>query len=204
MLGNLRHTFLKKNTKGGGGNYANIDSSAMTTGQKGKLESFFIPAQEKHCLTFWYYVDSASGAILKVKTKVRALIFLSRYTFQVSKGNTNNEYFFSIIPILVCANKTMFFSLGFSLLFVCKRVEKLLFSLKACSLDEATLLKLTSSGTGWKQARVDIPVDTHGRQIIFEAERGNSASDVAIDDVSFSNKECPPGNAFYHFRIILI
>lgn len=119
--------------KGGGGNYANIDSSAMTTGQKGKLESFFIPAQEKHCLTFWYYVDSASGAILKVKTK-------------------------------------------------------------ACSLDEATLLKLTSSGTGWKQARVDIPVDTHGRQIIFEAERGNSASDVAIDDVSFSNKECPPAD----------
>lgn len=101
--------FFFKNTKGGGGNYANIDSSAMTTGQKGKLESFFIPAQEKHCLTFWYYVDSASGAILKVKTKVRALIFLSRYIFQVSKGKTNNEYFFSIIPILVCANKTMFF-----------------------------------------------------------------------------------------------
>lgn len=96
------------------------------------------------------------------------------------------------------------FLLVFSLLLVSKREEKWLFSLKACSLDEATLLKLTSSGTGWKQARVDIPVDTHGRQIIFEAERGNSASDVAIDDVSFSNKECPPGNAFYHFRIILI
>lgn len=79
-----------------------------------------------------------------------------------------------------------------------------LFSLKACSLDETTLLKLTRSGTGWKQARVDIPVDNHGRQIIFEAERGNSASDVAIDDVSLSNKECPPGNFFYYFRVILI
>lgn len=79
-----------------------------------------------------------------------------------------------------------------------------LFSLKACSLDETTLLKMTSSGTGWKQARVDIPVDNHGRQIIFEAERGNSASDVAIDDVSLSNKECPPGNFFYYFRVILI
>lgn len=74
-----------------------------------------------------------------------------------------------------------------------------LFSLKACSLDETTLLKLTRSGTGWKQARVDIPVDNHGRQIIFEAERGNSASDVAIDDVSLSNKECPPGNFFILF-----
>lgn len=74
-----------------------------------------------------------------------------------------------------------------------------LFSLKACSLDETTLLKMTSSGTGWKQARVDIPVDNHGRQIIFEAERGNSASDVAIDDVSLSNKECPPGNFFILF-----
>lgn len=58
---------------------------------------------------------------------------------------------------------------------------------------------MTSSGTGWKQARVDIPVDNHGRQIIFEAERGNSASDVAIDDVSLSNKECPPGNFFILF-----
>lgn len=110
MLGNLRHTFLKKNTKGGGGNYANIDSSAMTTGQKGKLESFFIPAQEKHCLTFWYYVDSASGAILKVKTKVRALIFLSRYTFQVSKGYTNNDFFFRLFPFWFVQTKQCFSS----------------------------------------------------------------------------------------------
>lgn len=102
--------FFKKNTKGGGGNYANIDSSAMTTGQKGKLESFFIPAQEKHCLTFWYYVDSASGAILKVKTKVRALIFLSRYTFQVSKGYTNNDFFFRLFPFWFVQTKQCFSS----------------------------------------------------------------------------------------------
>ncbi|XP_022315384.2 MAM and LDL-receptor class A domain-containing protein 1-like isoform X2 [Crassostrea virginica] len=117
--------------KGGQGYYVNIDSSSMTAGQKSKLESFFIPSLEKHCLTFWYYVDGASGATLKVKTK-------------------------------------------------------------ACSMDESTLLSLTSSRSGWKQARVDIPVDIHGRQIVFEAERGNSASDVAIDDVYLSNKECPP------------
>lgn len=72
LCSEIKQNILLKNTKGGGGNYANIDSSAMTTGQKSKLESFFIPMQEKRCLTFWYYVDSASGAILKVKTKVRA------------------------------------------------------------------------------------------------------------------------------------
>lgn len=90
------------------------------------------------------------------------------------------------------SNKCFFFSSIFFYNLYLK--SRKLFSLKACSLDETTLLKMTSSGTGWKQARVDIPVDNHGRQIIFEAERGNSASDVAIDDVSLSNKECPPGN----------
>lgn len=42
MLGNLRYIFFKKNIKGGGGNYVNIDSSVMIMGQKGKLEFFFI------------------------------------------------------------------------------------------------------------------------------------------------------------------
>ncbi|XP_061175697.1 MAM and LDL-receptor class A domain-containing protein 1-like [Saccostrea echinata] len=119
--------------KGGNGYYVNIDSASMTTGQTSRLESFYVPAHEKHCLTFWYFVDGASGAILHVKAK-------------------------------------------------------------ACSMDEATLLKLTSSRMGWVQARVDIPVDIHGRQIVFEAKRGNSASDVAIDDVTLSNKECPPAD----------
>ena len=64
-------------------------------------------------------------------------------------------------------------------------------------MDESNLLSLTSSGSGWKQARVDIPVDIHGRQIVFEAERGNSASDVAIYDVYLSNKECPPRNSLF-------
>lgn len=95
------------------------------------------------------------------------------------------------------SNKCFFFSSIFFYNLYLK--SRKLFSLKACSLDETTLLKLTRSGTGWKQARVDIPVDNHGRQVIFEAERGNSASDVAIDDVSLSNKECPPGNFFILF-----
>lgn len=96
------------------------------------------------------------------------------------------------------SNKCFFFSSIFFFYNLYLKSRKL-FSLKACSLDETTLLKLTRSGTGWKQARVDIPVDNHGRQVIFEAERGNSASDVAIDDVSLSNKECPPGNFFILF-----
>lgn len=129
------------------------------------------------------------------------------YVFQVSKRNTNNEKcrsYLSFIPIMVfyktkCSNQT-----NVSFFYNLYLKSRKLFSLKACSLDETTLLKLTRSGTGWKQARVDIPVDNHGRQIIFEAERGNSASDVAIDDVSLSNKECPPGNFFYYFRVILI
>lgn len=121
----------------------------------------------------------------------------------------NVEVIFRLFPLwfFIKQNvqiKQMFLFLEYFFFYNLYLKSRKLFSLKACSLDETTLLKLTRSGTGWKQARVDIPVDNHGRQIIFEAERGNSASDVAIDDVSLSNKECPPGNFFYYFRVILI
>ena len=65
-----KETINVYNITGGQGYYVNIDSSSMTAGQKSKLELFFIPSLEKHCLTFWYYVDGASGATLKIKTKV--------------------------------------------------------------------------------------------------------------------------------------